>query len=376
VKRVAILGSTGSIGVQTLDVIARLPDRLKVVALAAHSAGEKLAAQAKAFGVSKVALWDMGVAERLSVPGGESAVVDLVTASDVDIVVVSVSGAIGLIPTLAAIRAGKMIALASKEVLVAAGEVVMPLVEETGTVMTPIDSEHSAIFQCLRGYANADVAGIILSASGGPFRGRTRSELAGVSIQDALAHPTWNMGGKITIDSATLMNKGLEMIEARWLFGLEPDQIDVVVHPQSIIHSYVRLRDGSVLAQLGWPDMRLPIQVALLHPDRVESGLPRWNPADSPALTFERPDDEAFPALGLARSAMREGGTLPCAMNAANEESANAFLRGECGFLAVTECVERVMAAHNSSQPTLEAIIEVDAWARATARSFIASNRN
>ncbi|MBV6458573.1 MAG: 1-deoxy-D-xylulose 5-phosphate reductoisomerase [Fimbriimonadaceae bacterium] len=375
-KRVAILGSTGSIGVQTLDVISRLPDRLKVVALAAHSSGERVLAQAREFSVSKVALWDESAANHFKVQGGEAAVVDLVTSDEVDIVVVSVSGAIGLIPTLAAIGAGKMIALASKEVLVSAGEIVMPLVRSRDVVMTPIDSEHSAIFQCVRGYGSEAIAGIILSASGGPFRGRSRAELSRVTVEEALNHPTWRMGGKITVDSATLMNKGLEMIEARWLFGLEPAQIEVVIHPQSIIHSYVRLRDGSVLAQLGWPDMRLPIQVALLHPDRIESGLPRWNPADTPELTFHPTDDEAFPALGLARSAMETGGTMACAMNAANEEAANAFLRGECGFLDIAECVEKVMTRHDSISPTLEAIIEVDAWARATARELLSSNRN
>jgi 1-deoxy-D-xylulose-5-phosphate reductoisomerase len=375
VKRLAILGSTGSIGTQVLDVVARHPDRLSVSVLVAHGSGQQLVQQGAKFGARKLALWDEASAARFDLPGGESAVIELITDSEVDMVVVSVSGAIGLVPTLAAIKAGKDIALASKEVLVSAGEIVMPLVESHGCTLTPIDSEHSAIFQCLRGYRSEDVDSIILSASGGPFRGKRQEALQSVTAAEALDHPTWRMGGKITVDSATLMNKGLEMIEARWLFGLDPDQIEVVIHPQSIIHSYVRLRDGSVLAQLGWPDMRLPIQIALLHPERVESGLPRWNPVDSPKLTFEPADLETFVSLRLAREAMESGGTLPCAMNAANEEAANGFLRGECGFLDIAQTVEEVMSRHEVTATTLDAIMETDAWARATARSLMASNR-
>lgn len=372
-KRVAILGSTGSIGVQTLDVIRRLPDRLEVVGLAAAQNGWKLREQALDFGVSRLALFDEKAAKEFDVPGGMEAIVDLACADDVDVVVVAVAGVIGLLPTVRAIEAGKLIALASKEVLVAAGEVVMPLLKKHQGVMTPIDSEHSAIFQCLQGYQSSQISQLLLTASGGPFRGRDRASLAGVTVEQALNHPTWRMGGKITIDSATLMNKGLETIEAHWLFGVPIEKVDVVIHPQSIIHSMVRFNDGSVLGQLGWPDMRLPIQYALVYPDRVDSQLPPWDPVATSGLTFEPVDHEAFPALKTAREAAQAGGTMPCVMNAANEEAANGFLAGRCGFLEITDIVRRVMDRHEPGEVSLEALLETDAWSRrATAEYFSA----
>lgn len=363
-----MLGSTGSIGTQTLDIVRRHPGELQVVGLAAAKNGWALLEQARAHSVEHVVLYDEASATEFGVPGGMNAMCDLVTREDVDIVVVAVAGVIGLRPTIAAIETGKDIALASKEVLVAAGEVVMPLVREHGVMMTPIDSEHSALFQCLQGYTADQVDTLILTASGGPFRGKQRAELERITVEQALAHPTWRMGGKITIDSATLMNKGLETIEAKWLFGVEIDQVDVVIHPQSIVHSFAKFRDGSVLGQLGWPDMRLPIQYALLYPERRPNDLPPWSPLDSPHLTFEPVDHETFPAIQLARAASRTGGTMPCVFNAANEEAANAFLRDEIGFLAITERVAEVMEAHSPESPSLESLLAADAWARETFR--------
>jgi 1-deoxy-D-xylulose-5-phosphate reductoisomerase len=363
-KRVAVLGSTGSIGRQTLDIIRQHPDRLQAVALAAGSSAEALQEQAHESGAPRIALYHEEAARQAGIPGGMQAIVDLATAEDVDIVVVSVAGVIGLLPTIAAIKAGKDIALASKEVLVAAGEIVMPLVHRHGIAMTPIDSEHSALFQCMQGYRADQIEELIITGSGGPFRGRKREELEAVTVEQALKHPTWNMGGKITIDSATLMNKGLEMIEARWLFGVEMERVSVVIHPQSVVHSMVRFKDGSVLGQMGWPDMRLPIQYALLYPERKPNELPAWDPVKTPSLTFESPDEEAFPALRLAREAARAGGTMPCALNAANEEAANRFLRGEIGFLDIVRLVEKAMQAHTPLPPTLENILEVDRASR------------
>ncbi|HRJ26335.1 MAG TPA: 1-deoxy-D-xylulose-5-phosphate reductoisomerase [Fimbriimonadaceae bacterium] len=369
-KRVVVLGSTGSIGTQTLDIARQLPDQIQIVGLAAHRQGDKLWEQAQEFGVRRLALFDADAPAPGPIPRGMSAILDLVTGPEVDAVVVSVAGVIGLQPTLAAIDAGKQICLASKEVLVAAGEIVMPRVRASGQPMTPIDSEHSAIFQCLLGSSRDDVARLILTASGGPFRGKSRSELESISPQQALNHPTWNMGGKITIDSATLMNKGLEMIEAMWLFEVSIDQVDVVLHPQSIVHSFVEFQDGSVLGQLGWPNMRLPIQFALVYPQRLTNQLPRWSPLETPNLTFEAPDPETFRSLVLAREAARIGQTMPCALNAANEWAANAFLRGEIRFLQIPEVVERVMWAHQPVAASLESLLEVDQWARREAESL------
>jgi 1-deoxy-D-xylulose-5-phosphate reductoisomerase len=368
-KRVVVLGSTGSVGTQTLDVIAEHPDRLKIVGLAAGRNAETLQKQAAAFGVDHLALFEDP--SESGIPCGMSALVDLVTMPDVDLVVVSVAGVIGLVPTVEAIKAGKNIALASKEVLVSAGEIVMPLIRKHGVAITPIDSEHSALFQCLQGYRSDQVSSLIITASGGPFRGWTKDRLKSVTVEQALNHPTWRMGGKITIDSATLMNKGLEAIEARWLFDVSMDQVEVVVHPQSVVHSLVRFKDGSVLGQLGWPDMRLPIAYALLYPERKPNSLKPWSPIDTPNLSFETFDPEVFPSVGLARQAAKIGGTMPCAMNAANEEATGAFLNGRIAFLQIAEIVEKTMGEHQAEEPTLEKLVAIDAMARQFARNLM-----
>lgn len=365
-KRVAILGSTGSIGTQTLDIIEQFPDDLKVVALASGTNEALLAQQAAKWGVSHTAVFARD---------GIDAICNLATLEEVDTVVVSVAGVIGLKPTLAAIEAGKAIALASKEVLVSAGEVVMPMVKRLGTLLTPIDSEHSALFQCLQGYRPDQVEDLILTASGGPFRGWSLDQLGSITVEQALNHPTWRMGGKITIDSSTLMNKGLEVIEAKWLFDVDIDHVKVVVHPQSVVHSMVRFRDGSVLGQLGWPNMRLPIAYALLYPERSPNRLPAWNPTDTPNLTFEPVDEQTFRCLGLAREAAKIGGTMPCAMNAANEEAANAFLRGEIGFLDIPRVVEGTMLQHQAEFPSLDHLLAVDSSSRAIAKKLMATNQ-
>ncbi len=363
-KKIVILGATGSIGTQTLDICAQHPDRLEVVGLVANQSADHLKQLAAQYSVPDLALMDERAASEHGLPGGMDAIVQLVTRPDVRCVVVAVAGVIGLAPTLAAIHAGKDIALASKEVLVAAGEVVMPLVQEMGISFTPIDSEHSAIFQCLQGTTPDQVEGIILTASGGPFRGKKREELAHITVDQALNHPTWNMGGKITIDSATLMNKALETIEAMWLFGLTMDQVSVVVHPQSIIHSMVTLKDTSVLGQFGWPDMRIPIQYSLLYPERKANQLRKWSPVETPNLTFEAVDQETFPALGLAKLAVERGGTTCCAFNAANEAAVAHFLAGRTGFLQISELVASTIEEHVPVEPTLENLLQVDAWAR------------
>lgn len=370
-KRLAILGATGSIGQQTLEVCRQHPDRLKIVAMTANRDAEKLQEFAAEFGVKHLALNDKDAAKKAGLPGGIGALTELATRDDIDWVVVSVAGVVGLIPTLAAIRAKKHIALASKEVLVAAGEVVMPLIAESGVQMTPIDSEHSAIFQCMQGYTPDQVGSITLTASGGPFRGRARAELEGISVEQALNHPTWRMGGKITIDSATLFNKALEMIEARWLFGLEMEQVNVVVHPQSVVHSLVTFKDGSVLGQLGWPDMKLPIQYALLWPERKENQLPAWDPIKTSPLTFEAVDEAVFTSLGLAREAARIGGTMPCVFNAANEEAVALFLDRKLRFLQIFDAVEKAMLSHRAQSVTIEALLESDAWARNHVRNLL-----
>lgn len=370
-KRVVLLGSTGSIGHQCIDVVRRHPDRLQVVGLAARQDARKLMEQRDLLGGPAVALFDEQAARTAGLSGGMSAVCDLVVRPDVDLVVVAVAGVAGLLPTVEAIRAGKDIALASKEVLVAAGEIVMPLVREKRIKLTPIDSEHSAVFQCMAGYRTDQIHKVVLTASGGPFRGKTREELEKVTVAQALNHPTWKMGGKITVDSATLMNKGLEMVEAKWLFGLEIGQVDAVVHPQSVVHSLVEFHDGSVLAQMGWPDMRLPIQYALLHPERVPSSLKQWSPLDTPKLTFEPIDHHAFRCLGLARRSVQVGGTMPCVMNGANEEAVALFLAGKCGFLDIEKLVEAAMERHQSTAPTLDNLVEADRWARETIHKVI-----
>ncbi|MEO7453244.1 MAG: 1-deoxy-D-xylulose-5-phosphate reductoisomerase [Fimbriimonadales bacterium] len=366
-KRVAVLGSTGSIGTQTLDVIAANPEHLKVVALAANFNHSLLSEQAAEFGVTNLAMFDEGAAKRIGSLSGIGGLVELATDPQVDVVVVSVAGMIGLEPSIAALKAGKQVALASKEVLVAGGEIVMPVA--TSETIRPIDSEHSAILQCLQGEKMEQVEALILTASGGPFRRKSREDLEGMTAADALNHPTWKMGGKITVDSASLMNKGLELIEACWLFGISPDDVEIVVHPQSVIHSMVRFADQSVIAQLGHPDMKLPIQYALLGPDRMPSPARQWDPMQTPNLTFEELDRNVFSLPDVAREAFRRGGLVPAWMNAVNEEAVNAFLRGETGFMDVVRSVESSLDNAPTSSATLESIIAADAEARARYRA-------
>lgn len=366
-KRVVVLGSTGSIGTQTLDALSQLPDEFEIVGLAAGRNAAILQEQAARFGVKRIALFE---GDTPGIPTGIDAISELAVLPEADLVVVSVAGVIGLKPTVAAIQAGKGIALASKEVLVAAGHLVMPMVREYRTRLTPIDSEHSAIFQCLQGIRPDQVDRLILTASGGPFRGRSRADLAAVTIQQALNHPTWRMGGKITIDSATLMNKGLELIEARWLFDVPMERIDVVVHPQSVVHSFVQTTDGSVIGQLGWPDMRLPILYALCYPERPANRLPAWNPVATPNLTFEAVDAATFPSLDLAREADRMGGSAPCVLNAANEEAVARFLREEIGFLDIYRSVEAALERPMGSADDIESLVAVDAETRRFVRTL------
>lgn len=380
-KKVVILGSTGSIGESALKVARELPDRLEVVALAAHSSVEKLAAQAKEFGVKDLAIFSEGKAKELKglCPGakvgtGLEGLVELASEVDADVVLVSIIGTDGLHPALAAIEAGRDLAVASKEILVMAGEQVMAAAEAKGVKILPVDSEHNAIFQCLEGHNGGadEVRRLILTASGGPFREWDAARLPEVTLSDALKHPTWEMGRKITIDSATLFNKGLEMIEARWLFGIEMEKVDVIVHPQSIVHSMVEFVDGSTLAQLSYTDMCFPIQYAVLYPKRVKGGLAPLDFAELAQLTFEPPRLDVFPAINLARVAGTTGGTLPAVLNAANEIAVQAFVDGKIGFTRIWSLVEETMGAHDVQQAGgLEGILAADAWAREKATSLL-----
>ncbi|PKQ38686.1 MAG: 1-deoxy-D-xylulose-5-phosphate reductoisomerase [Actinobacteria bacterium HGW-Actinobacteria-1] len=372
--RIAILGSTGSIGRQALDVVARFPQRVQVVALAAGTNVTALAEQAATFAVPNVAIAEPALLGKLaaelpsaSVSCGAEAVVELATLPDVDLVLNALVGAAGLRASVATLAAGKRLALANKESLVVGGELVTSLATYPNALI-PVDSEHSAIFQCLLGEPAEDVSRIWLTASGGPFRGRDLASLERVTVAEALAHPRWTMGPKITIDSSTLMNKGLEAIEAHHLFAVDYDTIRIVVHPQSCVHSMVEFADGSVKAHLGATDMRIPIQYALSHPARWDSPVAPVDFAALGHLDFEEPDYEAFPALSLALEAGRLGGTMPAAMNAANEIAVAAFLRGDAGFMDIPRVVETVMSAH-AEQPleSIEQVEAVDAWARATA---------
>lgn len=373
----AILGSTGSIGRQTLDVIRRLPDRLQVAALAANSNLELLLEQAEEFDVNGVGLlcpppqaqsdlpkWLERAGKRLRLYVGVEGLCELVRRSDIDLVVVALAGIIALKPTLAAIEAGKTIALSTKEVLVGAGECVMQQAQAHGVAILPIDSEHSGAFQILQERPVETVERLILTASGGPFRQRPLETFEAITVQEALQHPNWRMGPKITVDSATMMNKGLEVIEAYWLFGLPLERIEVLIHPQSIVHALVELRDGSVLAQLSLPDMRLPIQYALLYPERVDTGLPRLRLEQVRLLEFEPPDMDRYPCLRLAYEAARIGGTMPAVLNAANEVAVQLFLQEQIPFTAIPTLVEQTMQAHESRKATLQAVLEADAWAR------------
>lgn len=372
-KRIAILGSTGSIGQQTIDIVRRLPERLTITALAAGSNAEAVGQQALEFGAQAVALVDEGGRQTLDnmLPRqtqryyGPDALELIATRDDVDVVVVAVAGAIGTRATIAALCAGKDVALATKEVLVAAGEVVVSAAKLGDGHLLPIDSEHSGLLQCLDGRDPATVEKLWITASGGPLRTWTREQMQNVTVADALNHPTWSMGNKITVDSATLMNKGLEMIEAHWLFNIAPEKIDCVVHPQSLVHALVEFVDGSILGQFGLPDMRLPIEYALMYPERVPCGLPRLSPLKLGTMTFEPPDEERFPCLGLARLAMALGGTAPAVLNAANEVAVNRFLKGTLSFAQIPLAIRGALDAHDTRQePSIERILAADNWAR------------
>ncbi|TGE22967.1 1-deoxy-D-xylulose-5-phosphate reductoisomerase [Hymenobacter metallicola] len=380
-KRVTLLGSTGSIGTQALDVIRANPGRFQVVALSAQSNADLLIQQAREFRPAVVVIGDERKYETVKaalagqsteVLTGSAALTEVAGRPDTDIVLTAMVGYSGLLPTVAAIRAGKDIALANKETLVVAGQLITRLVQEHGVGLYPVDSEHSAIFQCLVGEERNPIEKIILTASGGPFRGRTAEQLASVTKAQALKHPNWDMGAKITIDSASLMNKGLEVIEAKWLFGLNDDQIDVVVHPQSIIHSLVQFQDGSLKAQLGLPDMKLPIQYALGYPERLPSDFPRFSFLDYPNLTFEQPDRATFRNLPLAFEAMRQGGNAPCVLNAANEIAVAAFLRDEIGFLEMPNLVESCLTKVSYlAEPSLDDYVLTDQETRRVAHELV-----
>jgi 1-deoxy-D-xylulose-5-phosphate reductoisomerase len=368
-KKILILGSTGSIGVQALEIVG-FSEELEVVGLAAGSSWERVLAQASEFGVRSVAFSDLDSARTSrgawdgQVLAGEDGIRELILASDADLVLNGIVGAAGLAPTIVALGEGIDVALANKESLVIGGELTMALAEATGARLLPVDSEHSALFQLIGAEPTpGTVDRLVLTASGGPFRGRT--ELEGVSIEEALAHPTWAMGGRITIDSATLMNKGFEAIEAHHLFGVPFEAIEVVVHPQSIVHSLIDLNDGATLAHLGHPDMRVPISYALHYPERADVAVPRLDLATVGALSFEPPDPETFACLRLALDAGRAGGTAPCVLNAADEVAVAAFLAGRIGFTAIPALIERVLAAMPAVQPThFEDLFAVDAEAR------------
>lgn len=368
-RRLALLGSTGSIGTQTLDVASWYPDRLEVVALTARSDAATLQAQVDRWRPRYAALTDPS-AGPVTNPGGTvgagpDALLEAAAHPDADLVIVAVVGTAGLAPALAALEAGKDVCLATKEALVVGGHLMTAAAKRAGARILPIDSEHSAIWQSLRGNGIDEVEKLVLTASGGPFRTWTREQIAGATIRNALDHPTWNMGGKITIDSATLMNKGLEVIEARWLFGLPAERIEVVIHPQSIIHSLVYYRDSSVMAQMGIPDMRLPIQYSIFYPERLPNTLERLDLVRCGSLTFEAPDLERFPALALAFRAAREGGSAPCVLSAANEAAVEAFLAGRIPFPEIAARVERVLDRHQRVEhPGLEQLLELDRWAR------------
>lgn len=368
-KRIAILGSTGSIGTQTLNVVRRHRDLFSVEVLCAGSNADLLVQQAIEFDPNAVVIADetkyQVVREALDPKGikvfaGTSSMVDLMEMESIDLVVAAIVGFAGLRPTLHAIEQGKPVALANKETMVVAGSIVTAAALQHHVPIFPVDSEHSAIFQCLVG-EGSEVDKILLTASGGPFRGRSRADLATVTLEQALKHPNWNMGRKVTIDSASLMNKGLEVIEAKWLFGVDVDDIEVLVHPQSVVHSMVQFRDGSIKAQLGIPTMETPIQYAVSFPERIESHLPRLDFANYPDLTFEHPDRDTFRCLDLAYNAIHRGGNIPCVMNAANEVAVQRFIDGQLGFLDIADFVESAMqSAPFIPNPTLEELLDTD----------------
>ncbi|MCW6037080.1 1-deoxy-D-xylulose-5-phosphate reductoisomerase [Spirulina subsalsa FACHB-351] len=389
-KAITILGSTGSIGTQTLDIVQQYPEQFRVVGLAAGRNGELLAEQVRQYRPEIVAIQDESKLEELQeaiatldytpiVLSGQGGVVEVARYGDAESVVTGIVGCAGLLPTLAAIEAGKDIALANKETLIAGGPVVLPLVEKHQIKLLPADSEHSAIFQCLQGVPEGGLRKIILTASGGAFRDLPVEQLAQVTVADALKHPNWSMGRKITIDSATLMNKGLEVIEAHYLFGVDYDDIQIVIHPQSIIHSLIEVQDTSVLAQLGWADMRLPLLYALSYPERIHTN---WEPLDLVkigSLTFREPDHHKYPCMRLAYEAGRIGGAMPAVLNAANEQVVALFLEEKIRFLEIPRLIEQVcdrFSAHNTTHPTLEDILEADRWARQEALEMMKTLEN
>ncbi|MFD0587548.1 1-deoxy-D-xylulose-5-phosphate reductoisomerase [Paenibacillus sp. GCM10027627] len=372
-KKIALLGSTGSIGTQTLDIVSRQPERYQISGLSAGSNVALAIEQANAFQPSVVSFATKELADsaRLHLPPGtkvvygEEGLIEVAAGTDADTVVTAIVGSRGLSATLAAIEAGKAIGLANKETLVTAGHLVMKRAKERGVAILPVDSEHSAIYQCLNGENRSDVLGITLTASGGSFRDRTRAELEGVTVAEALNHPNWSMGAKITIDSATMVNKGLEVIEAKWLFDLSYDQIEVLIHPESIIHSFVEFKDHSVIAQMGMPDMRVPIQYALSYPDRMSTPTERLNLAAIGKLNFREMDYNRFPCLRMAFECGKMGQSSPSVFNAANEVAVARFLNGEITFLDIERILETVIDRHNPCEINdLEAIAEVDNWAR------------
>ena len=382
-KRVAILGSTGSIGTQTLDVIRQHPDKFTVEVLTAQNNCDLLIAQALEFQPNAVVIGNEASYQKvkealiphdIKVFAGQKAIAQVVEMETIDLVLTALVGYAGLIPTVNAIKAGKQIALANKETLVVAGELITKLAKENAVNIYPVDSEHSAIFQCLVGEFHNPIEKIILTASGGPFRGKDRAFLETVTREQALKHPNWDMGAKITIDSASLMNKGLEVIEAKWLFGLKTEQIEVVVHPQSIVHSLVQFEDGSIKAQLGLPDMRIPIQFALSYPHRFKSNFERFDFLKYPQLTFEQPDLKTFRNLQLAFDALAQGGNAPCVLNAANEIAVAAFLRSEIGFLEMPDLIESTLGkVAFIAHPKLDDYVETDREARIITEQLIKS---
>lgn len=373
-KNITILGSTGSIGVSTLEIIAAHPDRFRVIAMTAGKNLELFVRQIRQFTPRIAVVASQDDVPRLkslcsgmdvSILGGVEGLIAAATADETEMVVAAIVGAAGLVPTAAAIRAGKDIALANKEILVTAGHIFMDLVAEFGVRLFPVDSEHSAIFQSIEGHRNEDIQKIILTASGGPFLNTSASQLERVTVRDALNHPNWNMGRKITIDSATMMNKGLEVIEARWLFNTPVDKIEVNIHPQSIIHSMVEYVDGCVIAQLGTPDMKAPIAYALAYPERIATGVKPLDLTAISGLTFFNPDMDKFRCLGLAYRAMTSGQSAPAVMNAANEIAVAEFLEGRIGFTRIAETIERTMDAHSAHDiQTIDEVLEADLWGR------------
>ena len=369
-ENIVILGSTGSIGTQTLDVVRAYSDRLKVVGLAANKSVDKIEAQIREFHPSYVVMYDekaaLDLKERVKDTGvkvlsGMDGLTEIASMDGFDTLVTAFVGMIGIRPTIAGIKAGKNIALANKETLVTAGHIIIPLAKENGVSILPVDSEHSAIFQSLQGSPRKSLSRIWLTCSGGPFRGKTKDELKDIRPEDALKHPNWSMGRKITIDSATLVNKGLEVMEAKWLFDTDYKDINVLVHPQSIIHSMVEFSDGAVIGELGLPDMKLPIQYALFYPDRLPMDTPKADFYEIANLTFEKPDTETFKGLSLALDAAREGGSMPTVFNAANEKAVSLFLNGRISFLGIADTIEKSMASHRTiKDPTVDDILAAE----------------